>query len=71
MNINEAQAQKEYLSMELTNWQKELWRCHGDSSGESWDHVVETIDRLRGELEQLQRIVERRLTETQSVIFGD
>lgn len=69
--LKQLRLKQKYLSQELAKWQRELWYCHGDSSGESWDHVMVTIDRLQGELDQLQRIVERRLTETQSVIFGD
>lgn len=71
MNINEARDLRVRLNLEVDRWRAELWHCHGDSSGESWEHIQLTIESLRHEADELQRIVERRLTKEQSVIFGD
>ncbi len=71
MNRQEAQALKIRLNTEVDRWRAELWHCYGDSPGESWEHIQVAIKTLRHEVDELQRIVDRRLTEEQSVIFGD
>lgn len=71
MNIQEAQALRVRLNMEVDRWRAELWHCHGDSGGESLEHIMLSIETLRHEADELQRIVERRLTKEQSVLFGD
>lgn len=71
MNIQDAQALRVRLNMEVDRWRAELWHCQGDSNGESWEHIQLAIESLRHEADELQRIVERRLTTEQSVIFGD
>jgi hypothetical protein len=71
MNMIEARALHVRLSTEIDRWRAEFWTCHGDSSGEDWHTILTTIERLQREIIALKEITDRRLTEDESVIFGD
>ena len=71
MNIEEARRLHDRLSGEVTKWRAEFWHCHGDSCGEDWQHILETTERLQREILALQVMIAKRLTEDQSVVFGD
>jgi hypothetical protein len=71
MDIQEAQDLHARLTLEIDRWRAEFWHCHGDSCGEDWQTILTTVERLQRELVALQEIRDRRLTETNSVIFGD
>jgi hypothetical protein len=71
MNIQEARDLHCRLTMEVDRWRAEFWHCHNDSRGEDWDTILKTVERLQRELLALKEITDRRLTDENSVIFGD
>jgi hypothetical protein len=71
MNTAEARALHCRLSLEVDKWRAEFWHCHGDSNGEDWQTILETVERLQRELVALKEMADRRLTESESVIYGD
>ena len=71
MDLQEARGLRCRLTLEVDKWRAELWRCHNDSQGEDWDTTLKTVERLQKELLALREITDRRLTDKNSVIFGD
>lgn len=71
MDLTEARDLHVRLTREINQWRSEFWHCHGDSQGEDWQTILTTVERLQKELIALQEIKDKRLTDEQSVIFGD
>lgn len=71
MDLQEARDLHVRLTLEIDQWRSEFWHCHNDSRGEDWDAILRKIERLQRELLALKEITDRRLTETNSVIFDD
>lgn len=71
MNILEARDLHCRLTLEIDRWRAEFWHAHGDSQGEDWQTICQTIERLQRECLALKAAMNRRLTAEESVTHGD
>lgn len=71
LSIEEARRTERAMRTEIERWRGELWRTHGGYAGVSFDGIVEHIEALQVELDSLRAILDTRLRESATIVFGD